>query len=299
MGTEKKYSLLIVDDRSSNILSLAQILKPDYNIFAAKNGMDAICIATHEHPDVILLDVIMPEMDGYEVLAALKRDERTKDIPVIFITSLNSGEDEEKGLELGAADYIGKPFRPAIVKLRVRNQIMIVSQMRTIAEMSMTDQLTGIPNRRGFDQRLELEWSRAIREKLSLTILMVDIDHFKDYNDAYGHQQGDTALKAVAQSFSRSVKRATDFYARWGGEEFSILIANAGHDDALKMAELVRQEVAAAVIPDAVGDGAHVTVSIGVYTCIPTSESLIAEFIAGADTSLYAAKQAGRNCVGV
>ncbi len=298
MGTEQKRSLLIVDDRASNILALANILKPDYNVYVSKTGPDAIRVAAEKRPDVILLDVLMPVMDGYEVLAALKRTEKTRRIPVIFITSLNNAVDEEKGLELGAADYIGKPFSPAIVKLRVRNQILIVSQMRKIEELSMTDQLTGIPNRRSFDHRLELEWSRAIRDKLPLTLFMVDIDHFKDYNDAYGHQQGDAALRAVAQSFSRSVRRSTDFYARWGGEEFSILCPKVGYDDALNMAEIVRKEIEATAIPGLDGNSTHVTISIGLNTCVPKADSAIPGFVALADASLYAAKRAGRNRVG-
>ncbi len=241
----------------------------------------------------------MPDMDGYEVISVLKSDERTRHIPVIFITGLVSIHDEEQGLALQAADYISKPFSPIVVQLRVRNQIQIISQMRTIEIISMTDQLTGIPNRRSFDSRFEIEWNRSVRDKLSLALLMIDVDHFKAYNDAYGHQQGDVALQTVAQSFSRTVKRATDFFARWGGEEFAILLSHVGESDALRMAELVRREVAEAVIPEVVLGGAHVTVSIGINIGTPTKTSLITDFIIGADSALYAAKQAGRNCVRV
>ncbi len=296
MAEEKKYSILIVDDRPANIIALGNILKPDYTIYISKNGRDALRVATEKLPDVILLDIVMPDMDGYAVIAALKDDERTRRIPVIFITGLDSIRDEEKGLAHQAVDYISKPFSPVIVQLRVRNQIQIISQMRIIEELSMVDQLTGIPNRRGFDTRLDVEWSRAVREHRPLAFLMVDIDHFKAYNDAYGHQQGDAALRAVAQSFSRSVRRTTDCFARWGGEEFAILLPDAGRGDALSMAESIREEIADIVIPGAPGC-AHVTASIGVNTCIPTMETRIADFVAGADAALYAAKQSGRNSV--
>ncbi len=297
MTEKKKYSILIVDDRPANIIALGNILKPDYTIYVSKNGRDALRIATEKLPEVILLDIVMPDMDGYAVIAALKGDERTRRIPVIFITGLDSIRDEEKGLALQAADYISKPFSPVIVQLRVRNQIQIISQMRIIEELSMTDQLTGIQNRRGFDTRLDIEWSRAVREHRSLALLMIDIDHFKAYNDAYGHQQGDVALRAVAQGFSGSVRRATDCFARWGGEEFAILLPDAGRGDALSIAESIREEIASIVIPGALGCAPHVTASIGINTCIPTTETRIADFVAGADAALYAAKQSGRNRV--
>ena len=297
MDENMQYSLLIVDDRASNILALANILKHEYAIYVSKNGRDALRVAVEKQPDVILLDVVMPDMNGYEVIAALKRDESTRAIPVIFITSLDSADDEEKGLALQAADYISKPFSPAIVKLRVRNQIQIVAQLRMIEKLSMTDQLTGTPNRRSFDTRLRLDWNRAVREQLPLSLLMVDIDYFKAYNDAYGHQQGDDALITVARSLSGALHRGTDFFARWGGEEFAVLLTGQSREEVLSLAERIREEAAAAVIPGIDGDGAHVTVSVGVHTRVPTTECRIADFVACADDALYAAKQAGRNCV--
>ncbi len=298
MDEVKKYSLLIVDDRASNIIALANILKPEYTIYVSKNGPDALRVASEKLPDIILLDVVMPGMDGYEVIAALKGDARTREIPVIFITSMDSANDEEKGLTLKAADYITKPFSPVNIRLRVRNHIQIISQMRTVEEMSLTDKLTGIPNRRSFDARLDIEWSKAVREQLPITLLMVDVDNFKIYNDTYGHQQGDAALQTVAQSFSRSVRRATDFFARWGGEEFAVLLTNVEYADALNLAESIRNEAAVSVIPGTSGGGSHITVRIGFNICVPTAKNLIADFIAGADASLYAAKLAGRNRVG-
>ena len=264
MTGAKKNSLLIVDDEKSNILALTRILSQAYTIYAAKNGQDAIETAAEHMPDVILLDILMPEMDGYDVLAALKGSEKTRAIPVIIITGLDSPEDEEKGLALGAADYISKPFSPAIVKLRVQNQIQILNYIYTIKNLSLLDQLTGIANRRSFDERLRLEWGRAIRTETPISILILDLDNFKTYNDTYGHMQGDMLLQAVAKLFAHELKRAGDFIARWGGEEFIALLAHTDWGGALDVAERIRMHVEDAVIPLADGHATKTTVSIGI-----------------------------------
>ena len=297
MDETKKNSILIVDDEKSNLMVLTHILSPEYTIYTAKDGQDAINKAGKLLPDLILLDIIMPEMDGYEVLTTLKNSAETRKIPVIFITGLDSSEDEEKGLVLKAADYIGKPFRPAIVKLRVGNQIQIVNQMRTIERLSMIDQLTNIPNRRSFDNRLNMEWNRAIREKAPISLLMTDVDKFKVYNDTYGHQQGDTVLQTVAAVYSRTLKRSGDFAARWGGEEFVVLLPNSDKNGALMVAEQIRANVESEIIPIPDGGNTKVTISIGVNTLMPTSDSSLEGFVSGADTALYTAKETGRNRV--
>jgi diguanylate cyclase (GGDEF)-like protein len=297
MDEAKKNSVLVVDDEKSNLMVLTHILSQDYAIYTAKDGQDAINKAMKFLPDLILLDIVMPEMDGYEVLATLKKTEETQEIPVIFITGLNSSEDEEKGLVLNAADYINKPFRPAIVKLRVRNQMQIVNQIRTIERLSMVDQLTDIPNRRSFDNRLNMEWSRAIREKTSISLLMMDVDKFKVYNDTYGHQQGDIVLQTVASVFQQTLKRPGDFAARWGGEEFAVLLPLSDSSGALMVAEQIRANVESAVIPCQDGGTTKVTISIGVNTECPGCDSLIDSFISSADSALYTAKANGRNRV--
>ncbi|MCL2009879.1 MAG: diguanylate cyclase [Synergistaceae bacterium] len=297
MSETRENSVLIVDDEKSNLMTLTHILNPDYTIYTAKNGADAVAKAKEYLPDLVLLDIIMPEMDGYEVLAALKGMSDTRDIPVIFITGLSSPEDEEKGLSSHAADYISKPFSAAIVKLRVRNQVQIVNQIRTIARMSMTDQLTGVSNRRGLDGRLDMEWARSVRDKTPLSILMLDVDKFKVYNDTYGHQQGDVALKTAAKIFTQSLKRKTDFVARWGGEEFAVLLPTTTLEGALDVAENIRSSIERTVIPCFDGSITKVTISIGVNTQIPEHDSSLEFFIAGADEALYTAKNTGRNRV--
>jgi len=297
MSKNKKNSVLIVDDENSNIIALTYILSPEYTVYAVKNGQSAIKAAEKHLPDVVLLDIIMPEMDGYAVLAALKDSEKTQHIPVIFITGLSNVDNEEKGLSLGASDYISKPFSSAIVKLRIQNQIKIINQMRAIEYLSMMDQLTGIANRRNFDQRLNAEWGRAARDKNSISIMMIDVDKFKIYNDTYGHQQGDVVLQTVAGVLTHTLKRTADFAARWGGEEFAILLPMTDIDGALAIAELIRVNVENIIIPCNDGTATYVTVSIGVNAQIPTQNDSIDDFIFKADAALYTAKGMGRNRV--
>ena len=293
----KKNSVLIVDDESLNIMVLTRILNSDYTILAVKNGLTAIKVAEKQQPDVILLDIMMPEMDGYTVAKMLKSSDKTRSIPIIFITGLSSNADEEKGLSLGAADYIIKPFSSAIVKLRVQNQIKIVEQFRLIEKLSLYDQLTSIPNRRAFCKRMEMEWNRAAREKQPISILIMDVDKFKAYNDTYGHQQGDAVLKTVAETLTSSFDRSADFVARWGGEEFVALLPSTELSGALYIAEKARQNISDTVIPCTDGNVTKVTISIGVNTIVPKNDSSCEEFLEKADKALYKAKESGRNKV--
>ena len=297
MDDNKKNSLLIVDDEATNLKILNHILNPEYIVYSAATGEEALVIAKEKKPDLILLDIVMPEMDGYTVLKDLRSWEETEKIPVIFFSGLSSYEDEEKGLSLDAVDYISKPFSTKIVKLRVRNQIQIINQLRAIENLSMIDQLTNLPNRRSFDSRLSMEWKQAIREKTPVSLLMMDVDKFKNYNDTYGHQQGDVVLKTVAQVFLNSLKRPTDFAGRWGGEEFVVLLPNTPLCGALGIAELIRANVENAVIPCANNSGTKVTISIGVNTQTPVQCCCTDQFISSADEALYIAKQTGRNRV--
>jgi len=293
----KKNTLLIVDDENANLKILTHILGADYTIYTATNGVSGIAKAKDLKPDLILLDILMPEKDGYETLEEIKKSEEIHKIPVIFITGLDTDEDEEKGLSLDAVDYITKPFSVPIVKLRVRNQIQIINQLRTIEMLSMVDQLTCIPNRRSFDNRLNVEWKQAIREKTPISLLMMDLDRFKSLNDTYGHQQGDVILKATADLFTRSLKRPGDFTARWGGEEFIILLPNTPLEGALEVAEIIRAEVEKTHIKLESGIEVGVTISIGVTSMKPVQNSSVDTFISNADKSLYMAKESGRNRV--
>jgi len=297
MNQQDKNSVLIVDDEKLNIIALTHILHKEYSVHAVIDSREAVEVAEEDMPDVILLDVLMPEMDGYAVIAALKKSEKARDIPVIFITGLDSIDSEEKGLALGAADYITRPFSPAIVKLRIRNQIKILNQFRIIERISMFDQLTNLPNRRSFEGRLHAEWGRALREQAPISIFMIDVDKFKNYNDVHGHQQGDVALQSVSEIFCQTLKRPGDFVARWGGEEFIALLANTNLVGALEVAERVRRSVECMEIPGPCSLTTKITVSIGVNTRTQGDSGTFDTLIAGADAALYDAKRKGRNRV--
>jgi len=297
---EKKNTILVVDDEAMNITALSHILKGEYTVYVEKDGAGCIEAAQELMPDLILLDVLMPVMNGFEVIAALKKNEDTKDIPVIFVTGLNNSQDEEMGFTLGAADYINKPLSASVVKLRVRNQIQIINQMRTIRDISITDALTGIGNRRFFYTHLEKEWYRAMRQQTPLSFLILDIDRFKTYNDTYGHLQGDKVLKGVANLILEGFSRAIDKAARWGGEEFAIILPDTTLEGAKVVAERVRATVEEHQFMADENTPTSVTVSIGINCCIPprTEENSSPEaFVSGADKALYHAKNTGRNKV--
>ncbi|MCL2219690.1 MAG: diguanylate cyclase [Chitinispirillia bacterium] len=297
MEDDGKTKILIVDDERSNIVALNHILKPTYATLVAINGESAIEIARQALPDLILLDIIMPDMTGFEVLADLKRESALRKIPVIIITALDSTEDEETGFYLGAVDYITKPFRDPIVRARVKTHLRMAEYTREIERFGMMDPLTGLPNRRSLDARVNVEWGRSVREKEPLSAFMIDVDNFKAYNDKYGHMQGDVLLQTVAAVFSKTVRRSGDFVARWGGEEFTILLPNTDKDAAISIAEQIRANVEGTIVHRPNGESTNVTVSIGVNTREPGIESTVSEFLVRADNLLYAAKREGKNRV--
>lgn len=291
--------ILVVDDEVNNIDALCQILMPLYDVIVAKNGCSAIQKAKQYMPDIILLDIIMQDITGFEVISDLKSSDETRKIPIIFITGLSNNDDEEKGLMLGAVDYITKPFRDSIVKARVHTHLQNVEYINTIERLCMVDTLTNIPNRRGFDNRMLMEWGRAAREKKAISILMFDVDHFKKYNDTYGHLQGDTLLKAISSIFKQSLLRPADFVSRWGGEEFSVILTDTDMEGALQVAERIRKNIEHSYVPCADGTKTNVTISIGINTEVPLYDKGkgIEDFINKADKALYNAKSTGRNRV--
>ena len=297
MEEDCKNSILIVDDEKVNLKILSYILGADYKIYTAQSGTSAIEKAREYRPDLILLDIIMPGKDGYETLCEMKQCEILQNTPIIFITGLNSEEEEEKGLALNAADYIAKPFSSTIVKLRVQHQIKIINQFRTIELLSLTDSLTQLPNRRCFDERFKLEWKLAIREKNPISILMLDLDNFKNINDTYGHQVGDIVLQKIAEVFPKMVKRPCDLSARWGGEEFIIMLVNTPKEGALHVSENIRDAVEKLEFILENKEKINITVSIGVNSLFPKVGCCEQEFFGGADKALYKAKAAGRNKV--
>jgi diguanylate cyclase (GGDEF)-like protein len=272
-------------------------LEPEYKIYSAQSGASALEKVEKFLPDIVLLDIVMPEMDGYEVLAALQKPEKTRDIPVIFISGLNKREDEKCGLKMGAVDYIRKPFDEMIVKLRVRLHMRILNQRRKIEQLSLTDHVTELPNRRAFDQRLDLEWGRAIREKKPLSMLLADVDHFKACNHELGHRQGDFLLRSIGQTLRQSAKRSTDFCASWGGDEFAMLLPNTDPAGAKKVAEAIRNNQESTPIKMKDGSSVSLTLSVGSNTMEPKAGENYDAFVSGAGKALYGAKDAGRNRV--
>lgn len=231
-------TILIVDDKATNIAILSDLLKDDYKIKVANSGQRALSLVREkEKPDLILLDIEMPQMSGYDVCKALKSSAETIDIPIIFVTAKNSSEDEEYGLNLGAIDYIKKPFHSGIIKIRIKNHLTLKLKSKKLEELSMCDSLTGISNRRYFDEILEQKYREIIREPKNLSIIMIDIDYFKLYNDNYGHWMGDECLTKVAIALKKAIKRPTDVLARYGGEEFVVLLKGVDKDGAKQVAQ--------------------------------------------------------------
>ncbi|OEZ97210.1 diguanylate cyclase domain-containing protein [Duganella sp. HH101] len=289
--------ILVVDDAMENIQILHHALRDEHEVLFALDGEKALDLALEQQPDLILLDAVMPGMDGYAVCAALQASPRLQDIPVIFVTALSQPEDETRALEAGAVDFISKPFNVAVVRARVRSQLTIKRQADAMRELSMTDGLTGVANRRSFNDTLDAEWRRCARAGLPLSVIMIDIDHFKLYNDHYGHQAGDLCLQQVSAAMARCASRPQDMLARYGGEEFILLLPQEAADGAEVVARRILDEVGRLAVPHAASTTApHVTVSLGVCTVLPPFDATDANaLIRLADKQLYLAKQGGRN----
>jgi len=291
-----RSTVLIVDDEAINRNLLADLLKDECRIILAKDGASALQRIREEKISLILLDASMPDMDGYEVLRRLKNDERTADIGVIFVTGQTDEEDEERGLRLGAVDYIAKPIRPSLVKARVRNHLKFAQQREILEQLSMQDGLTGIANRRCFDQAFERAWYHSTRSGETLALVMIDVDHFKAFNDHYGHSAGDDALRQVASVLESSMKRSYDLAARYGGEEFVLLLPQISnlHDlvDQLRLAvlELNITHAASPVAP-------VLSISCGGVLAAGLADYDMAKMLAVSDEALYQAKKEGRNRV--
>ena len=291
-------TILMVDDCALNIKALNMALKTDYHVLFASSGRSALDVATRTKPDLILLDVMMPDMDGFEVCRILKTDPLLRDIPVIFLTSMVDETDEVAGLELGAVDYITKPIKPALVKLRVRNHLEMKRQRDELNSLSTIDGLTGLANRRAFDERLTLEWHRALRSRVPLSLVMIDIDYFKLYNDTYGHLAGDDCLREVARALDKTLNRASDFIARYGGEEFVCILPEIAGKGLRLITEKLCSIVANLKIPHSASlVTPWVTVSLGAATQKPAGTASLQSLVAAADQQLYQAKSLGRNRV--
>ena len=298
MDLERKQRILIVDDVRLNTKILESALGDEYELRIASNGKEALAVIREEMPDLILLDIVMPEMDGYEVCAQLQQNAKTRDIPIIFLTALEGDDSEAYGLELGAMDYIRKPFNVPVVKAKIRNHLELKKYKDLLKRDIRIDGLTRVPNRRRFDEAFEEEKGRSIRSGNPLSILMIDIDLFKAYNDAYGHLQGDDILRLVAKTLEKSLRRPGDLLARWGGEEFVALLPDTDMNGAYVVAEQLRKAVQELGITHEKSPmNQVVTVSIGVATSVSGDEASYANLLQWADEAMYRAKALGRNRV--
>jgi diguanylate cyclase (GGDEF)-like protein len=291
-------TILIVDDVPANIRLLVRVLAADYEIVAATGGREALRIAEHSEPSLILLDVEMPETDGYEVCRSLQASPLTRDIPVIFVTGRNDEADEIEGLGVGAVDYITKPFSEAIVRARVRTHIELKRYRDLLRDRSYQDGLTGIANRLRFDEFLVQQVEVAAHSGRPLALILADVDHFKRFNDRYGHLAGDDCLRQVASAMRQGVRAAADLVARYGGEEFVCVLPEADAETAAIVAERLRLHIAALAIPHLGGVGSgYVSLSLGVAHVAAGVGTSVGELLSRADRALYRAKEEGRDRV--
>jgi len=296
--TPQRPRLLIVDDQAANIQALYRLFEADHQVFMATSGEQALLAAARHQPDLILMDVVMPRMDGHAVCAQLKAMPETRDIPVLFITAHHDAGQETRALDVGGVDFITKPINPAVVRARVKTHLTLKRQSDQLRRMAFLDGLTGVFNRRLFDDRLLMEWARAAREHKTLGLALIDVDHFKPYNDQYGHQAGDDALVAVAQALRGEGRRPGDVIARYGGEEFVCLLPDTEMGGAVLVANRMREAVCALAIPhETSGIAPVITLSAGVAVVRPVAGSDPATLIKQADDQLYRAKAQGRNQV--
>jgi diguanylate cyclase (GGDEF)-like protein len=299
MSDQTKQLILLVDDVPKNLQILGNTLKSDdLTVAFATNGKKALEYVQKKQPDLILLDIMMPDMDGYEVCKRIKEDTQTMHIPIIFITAMSDADDEYRGFELGGADYITKPFNPRLVRARVESQLRLKRKTDLLEKLSSIDGLTEIPNRRQFDETLSNEWARARRAQSNISLILIDIDFFKQYNDHYGHAAGDKCLQKVAKTLKHSLKRPSDFVARYGGEEFVVILSEIDHQSALMMANKLNESIFQLELPhEASQVSEYLTISLGIATTIPQDDQRHESLLETADKYLYEAKSSGRNQV--
>lgn len=325
MELEKKPSILIVDDRPENLLSLEALLKDDsINVFTANSGEEALSILIEREFSLVLMDVQMPDMDGFEVATLMRGMKKTRNIPIIFVTAISKEQQYIfKGYEVGAIDYIYKPIDSIILKSKVHVFLELFRQKKLyqiqaielearvkeleyvkveleeanklLEHLSSHDGLTGILNRRSFDEIMVNEWEQCLNNNEVISLIFIDVDFFKKYNDIYGHIAGDHCLKLVAKVMSNEVFRLSDYVARYGGEEFVIVLPKTDEQEALRIAEIIRIKIKELGIEHRGSKLSELTISLGVAESRPNQNNSIKELIHRADTALYRSKSLGRN----
>ncbi|MGE6568365.1 diguanylate cyclase [Shewanella vesiculosa] len=290
--------ILLVDDQVVNIKILHQLLQDDYDIYMARDGNQAIEMCKKVNPDLVLLDIEMPILNGFDVCAHLKNDPDTQEVAVIFVSGHFDEDKEVRGFQLGAVDFIHKPINPVITKARIKNQIRLKLNTDLLRTIALIDGLTGVANRRQFEQVLPVSWSQCAREKQPLTVILLDIDFFKHFNDIYGHTEGDVCLRLVAQKIHDTVNRPYDLVARFGGEEFICILPNTDLIGGTYVAQQIVDSIVSLKIPHINSSiSAFVTISAGVSSVVPEYDMSSTTLIEEADKQLYIAKDRGRNRV--
>jgi len=290
--------ILLVDDQVVNIKILHQLLQDDYDIYMARDGNQAIEMCKKVNPDLVLLDIEMPILNGFDVCAHLKNDPDTQEVAVIFVSGHFDEDKEVRGFQLGAVDFIHKPINPVITKARIKNQIRLKLNTDLLRTIALIDGLTGVANRRQFEQVLPVSWSQCAREKQPLTVILLDIDFFKHFNDTYGHTEGDVCLRLVAQKIHDTVNRPYDLVARFGGEEFICILPNTDLIGGTYVAQQIVDSIVSLKIPHINSPiSAFVTISAGVSSVVPEYDMSSTTLIEEADKQLYIAKDRGRNRV--
>lgn len=289
-----RQTVLIVEDDSVQRALLSAALVTEYDVLTAQNGAEALKMAARA--DLVLLDAGLPDMDGVDVCRSFKKEKDLADIPVVFLTARDSSGDQVTGLEAGAIDYLLKPINLEVLKARVKTYVQLKHQRDALTRLATVDGLTGIANRRSFDNALSREWKRLARTEQPLCVILMDVDHFKQYNDTYGHGLGDECLKRVARTAADTIKRPADLVARYGGEEFVVLLPETDLEGAKVAAEAVRLAISGLNIPHKASSAAdHVTVSLGVAQGAPSEGTDHHTLLEAADQQLYKAKKDGRN----
>jgi diguanylate cyclase (GGDEF)-like protein len=291
-------TILIVDDDPSFIMATSKALLGVGRIVFATSGCSALKLAESEMPDIILLDIEMPGMSGFEVCRELKANEVTANIPILFITSHNEAGFEQKIFDHGATDFMHKPVNPRIVAVRTKAHIAHKQAIDRLQSLTFIDSITGLYNPRALDEKLAVEWLRAKRNKLSLALLMLEFDEFKPYFDHFGHTQGDDCIKKIASILHGSIRRTADFIARYTEHQFVILLPDTDLIGANQIGENILKNIASNAFPHAPSaEREMVTLSIGCYALLPSIENSPELLLASADKALSVAKKNGRGCV--
>jgi two-component system, glycerol uptake and utilization response regulator len=282
-------TILVVDDTNINIKILVELLGDKYDVVVAMDGKTALKIAKEEIPDLILLDIMMPVIDGFEVCKQLKEDSKTKDIPIIFLTAKTDEDSIEKAYEIGGSDYVLKPFKPKELIARVKTQLELQCLIKNLEYISSHDTMTGIFNRRKF---FELAQARFETKKENLFAIMIDIDKFKNINDKYGHHVGDIVIKTIVSNIQNMLAK-DNIFGRLGGEEFAIICNCENRERLFTFLEEIRNSIKQLSL-DIENNIIKFTISIGV-TAYNNSLLTIDDLLKEADNMLYQAKETGRD----